>query len=281
MKTPAISRHAAGGHDWIATWRRMYDEEREQAEQITPPGFAVGADFWAGQAGRFASAANQAPQPDGFMQFLLPQLRPTDRLLDIGAGTGRYEPILARAVAELLALEPSAAMRERLEQRIAEEQLGRVQVIAEGWPGAAVPPCDIVIAAHVLYSVREIEQFLRRMDEVAQRPASCCWAIATPPRLSAPSGSASMASRACRCLARSSASTRSISSASRRSWRWCPWRTASATPARTRRWPTCAGVCGCRPIRSTTRLSALRSTILWSATPMGACSHPICPHTRQ
>ncbi len=169
MKTPPISRYAAGGHDWVATWRRMYDEEREQAEQATPPSFLVGADFWAGQAGRFANAASQAPQPDGFMQFLLPQLRPSDRLLDIGAGTGRYEPMLAGAVAELLALEPSAAMRERLEQRIAEEQIGQVQVIAEGWPEAAVPPCDVVIAAHVLYGVREIEPFLRRMDAVAQR----------------------------------------------------------------------------------------------------------------
>jgi SAM-dependent methyltransferase len=169
MKEQPISSYAAGGHDWLATWRRMYDEERNQAEQATPPDFNVDADYWAGQAGRFATAARQAPQPDGFMQFLLPQLRSTDRLLDIGAGTGRYEPTLARAVAEVLALEPSPAMRERLEQRIAEERLGQVRVIAGGWPEADVPPCDVVIAAHVLYGVREAGPFLRRMDEVARR----------------------------------------------------------------------------------------------------------------
>ncbi|MFL5801316.1 MAG: class I SAM-dependent methyltransferase [Roseiflexaceae bacterium] len=169
MREQPISSYAAGGYDWLATWRRMYDEERAQAEQATPPDFSVGADFWAGQAGRFATAASQVPQPDSFMQFLLPQLRPTDRLLDIGAGTGRYEPALARAVAELLALEPSPAMREQLEQRIAEEQLGQVRVIAEGWPEAAVPPCDVAIAAHVLYGVREVGPFLRGMDAVARR----------------------------------------------------------------------------------------------------------------
>jgi SAM-dependent methyltransferase len=169
MQEQSISSYAAGGYDWLATWRRMYDEERDQAEQATPPGFSASADCWAGQAGRFAAASNQAPQPDSFMQFLLPRLRPTDRLLDIGAGTGRYEPTLAHAVAEVLAIEPSPAMRERLEQRIAEERLAQVQVIAAGWPEAAVPPCDIAIAAHVLYGVREIEPFLRRMDAVARR----------------------------------------------------------------------------------------------------------------
>jgi len=169
MKQQPVSSYAAGGYDWLATWRRMYDEERNQAEQATPPDFNVSADYWAGQAGRFAAAASQAPQPDGFMQFLLPQLRPTDRLLDIGAGTGRYEPTLAHAVAEVLALEPSPSMRERLEQRIAEERLDQVRVIAEGWPAADVPPCDVVIAAHVLYGVREAGPFLRRMDAVARR----------------------------------------------------------------------------------------------------------------
>ena len=99
--------YQAGGYDWLATWRRMYDDEREQAERVTPPEFAVQADFWASQAGRVAAIARQTPQPDGFMSFLLPHLRPSDRLLDIGAGAGRYEPVLARAVAEVVALEPS------------------------------------------------------------------------------------------------------------------------------------------------------------------------------
>jgi SAM-dependent methyltransferase len=161
--------YSSGGYDWLATWRRMYDDERAQAERATAPEFARDADFWSSQAGRIAASARQSPQPDGFMRFLLPRLRPGDRVLDIGAGTGRYEPTLARAVAEVLALEPSPAMRERLEQRLAEERVAGVHVIAASWPAAEVPPCDVVIAAHVLYGVREIGPFLLGMQAAARR----------------------------------------------------------------------------------------------------------------
>jgi SAM-dependent methyltransferase len=163
------TNYASGGYDWLATWRRMYDDERGQAERATMPEFVCDADFWSSQAGRIAASARQSPQPDGFMRFLLPHLRPSDRVLDIGAGTGRYEPTLARVVAEVLALEPSPGMRERLDQRLAEERVAGVRVIASSWPEAEVPPCDVAIAAHVLYGVREIGPFLLGMDAAARR----------------------------------------------------------------------------------------------------------------
>jgi len=165
----AEQSYSAGGYDWLATWRRMYDDERNQAEDAVLPGFVAQPDCWAGQAERFATAAQRAPQPDGFLRFLLPRLRPGDRLIDIGAGTGRYEPLLASAVAEVLAVEPSPAMRAQLEQRLADQQLTNVRVFADTWPNAAAVDCDVAIAAHVLYGVRDIEPFLRGMDAAAGR----------------------------------------------------------------------------------------------------------------
>jgi SAM-dependent methyltransferase len=165
----ADHNYSAGGYDWLATWRRMYDDERNQAENAKLPGFVAQPDCWSGQAERFAAAAQRAPQPDGFLRFLLPRLRPGDRLIDIGAGTGRYEPLLASAVAELLAIEPSPSMRAQLEQLLVDEQLTNVRVVANAWPNADTSACDVAIAAHVLYGVREIEPFLRGMDAVAGR----------------------------------------------------------------------------------------------------------------
>jgi SAM-dependent methyltransferase len=166
--TPTHS-YRAGGHDWLATWRDMYDAERAQAENATLPGFEAGADCWSGQATRFAAAAERAAQPDGFLRFLLPRLRASDRVLDIGAGTGRYEALLSRAAAEVVAVEPSPAMRAELERRLGAEQAPNVRVVAAGWPAADVPPCQVAIAAHVLYGVREIGPFLQRMDAAATR----------------------------------------------------------------------------------------------------------------
>ncbi|HEU5102688.1 MAG TPA: class I SAM-dependent methyltransferase, partial [Roseiflexaceae bacterium] len=140
-----------------------------QAESATLPGFIAQPDCWTGQADRFAAAAQRAPQPDGFMRFVLPRLRPDDLLIDIGAGTGRYEPLLAAAVTEVLAVEPSPSMRARLQQRLADDQLTNVRVSADAWPSAEIPACNIAISAHVLYGVPEIEPFLRAMDASARR----------------------------------------------------------------------------------------------------------------
>jgi SAM-dependent methyltransferase len=174
--------YKAGGHDWLATWRDMYERERAQGESGTDPGFAVAPDHWQGQATRFAQAAVQAPQPDGFLRFLSPRLRPSDTLIDIGAGTGRYEPTLAPLVRELIAVEPSAAMRQYLEPRCGPN--GRV--VAAGWPEADVPDCDIAIAAHVIYGVPEIQPFLERMNAVARRGCYLLLAFRHPTSFASP-----------------------------------------------------------------------------------------------
>lgn len=169
----------AGGYDWLETWRAMYDAERAQAEAIPLPG-AAQPDCWAGQAGRFAAAAQRGQQPDGFMRFVLPRLRASDVVLDIGAGSGRYEPALARAAAEVLALEPSPAMRAHLEQRVAADQLANVRVLGTRWPADDLPACDLAIAAHVLYGVREIGPFLLRMNTIARRGCYLLLALRHP-----------------------------------------------------------------------------------------------------
>lgn len=169
-----------GGYNWLDVWRRMYDEEREQAERVLPSDEATQADFWVAQAGQFAASARRVPQPDSFMRFVLPRLRSSDMVLDIGAGSGRYVPTLAGAAARVLALEPSAAMRAQLQQRVAEERLANVAIIDEGWPQADVPPCDVTISAHVLYSVREIGPFLERMARVTRRAAFLLLNIQSP-----------------------------------------------------------------------------------------------------
>jgi SAM-dependent methyltransferase len=147
----------------------MYDAEREQAEQATEPDFVCPADHWQIRAARFAEMSKRTPQPDGFMRFLQPHLRPDDCVLDIGAGTGRYLPWLAQQVDHVIALEPSAAMRAHLEQTIAEAQLANVEVLAEAWPPAELPRVSIALSAHVIYSVREVAPFLQAMHASASR----------------------------------------------------------------------------------------------------------------
>jgi SAM-dependent methyltransferase len=152
--------------DWRRVWNDMYTAERAQAEQVPLPDPARVNDCWSGQARRFAAANDRAKQPDLLVQFLLPRLLPSDTVLDIGAGAGRHSVALAPHVARVIAVEPSAAMREQLAQRCA--GIDNIEIVAHAWP-TAVAACDVAISAHVLYAVAEPEAFLRQMDAVAQR----------------------------------------------------------------------------------------------------------------
>jgi SAM-dependent methyltransferase len=164
-----MMRVRAGGQDWLAIWRQMYDAERAQGEAATDPTFERHADHWRGRAGRYATASGRQEQPDAFMRLLTPRLRPTDRVIDVGAGTGRYLPYLARQVAEVIAVEPSAAMRAELELALAAAEVDNVQVLAESWPLGVPATADVVISAHVAYGVREIGPFLEAMDQAGRR----------------------------------------------------------------------------------------------------------------
>jgi SAM-dependent methyltransferase len=160
---------AAGGLEWLDIWRQMYDREREQAEALTAPDFPQSDDHWKHRAAHFARISQRSAQPDGFMRFLLPLLRPDDTVLDIGAGAGRYIPLLAAHAARVIALEPSPAMRLHLEQRVADESLTNVEVVADGWPPASPVQVDVAFSAHVVYAVREIGPFLQAMYQSSRR----------------------------------------------------------------------------------------------------------------
>lgn len=163
------ARLRAGGEDWLERWRSMYDAERAQGEAATDPAFERRADAWAGRAARYAAASRRGPMPDSFMRWLEPQLRADDTVADVGAGSGRYLPYLARRVAEVVAVEPSAAMRAELEALVAAEGLRNVRVIAESWPLEQGLEADVAISAHVVYGVREVGPFLEGLNRAARR----------------------------------------------------------------------------------------------------------------
>ncbi len=155
--------------DWLTIWRDMYDRERAQGEATTHPEMVRSADQYATVAARFARNVKRVTQPDLFMQWLLPHLNAGDRVLDIGAGSGRYVPPLTAAGCDVLALEHSPAMREQIDLLVQTLHLPHVTTIAETWPTAQPIICEVAFAAHVLYAVRDIAPFLMAMDAAATK----------------------------------------------------------------------------------------------------------------
>ncbi len=175
-----IDTRRAGGFDWMTIWQQMYDREREQAEVVTEPEFAQYADFWRTRAQRLARSSEDSAQPDAFMHALQSDLRSTDTVLDVGAGTGRHVPFLARSVAHVIAVEPSEAMRTQLEHHIEEEQLKNVTVQGEVWPHSHPSEADVVLSVNVVYGVRNLAPFAEGMNAAAQRSCYLCLGLDHP-----------------------------------------------------------------------------------------------------
>jgi len=144
----------------------MVLEEMTQAERVRSTTDRP-ADFWQALAGRFRASADVRPDPA--VDALAALVRPDDRVIDVGAGGGRHAIPLARRCREVVAVEPSPAMRAILAEELSRQGVVNVRIIAAAWEDAAVEPAPLVFAAHVTYGVRPIEPFLRKLDAVATR----------------------------------------------------------------------------------------------------------------
>lgn len=143
-------------------------EERDQAERLrsdqgTPP------DMWKGRTRTFA--VDEGPEPP-VVTALAGLVDADARVIDVGAGGGRITIPLARRVREIVAVEPSAGMREELQAGINATGVGNIRIVASAWSDADVEPADLVFAAHVTYGLFRVEPFLRKLDAHATRIAA-------------------------------------------------------------------------------------------------------------
>jgi 2-polyprenyl-3-methyl-5-hydroxy-6-metoxy-1,4-benzoquinol methylase len=155
--------------DWVARWRALVEERHEQGRRLDQEHRR--SDAWAGRARRFARHVAEGGTDDPLLRRLLGLATAETTVLDVGAGPGRHALPLARAARRVTVVEPSAAMRELLTAGIEREGLRNVEVVAAEWPPARerVEEADLVVCAHVLYPVVEVEPFLRALDGAARR----------------------------------------------------------------------------------------------------------------
>lgn len=147
---------------------RMMNEEREQAERLrTDQG--TRPDMWKGRSGVFAVVDGPEPPVAGVLADLVDA---NASVIDIGAGGGRITIPLARRVRNLVAVEPSGAMVEELRAGIDATGVENISIVAIDWLTAEVEAADLVFAAHVTYSLRSVEPFLRKLDAKATRVAA-------------------------------------------------------------------------------------------------------------
>ena len=140
--------------DWAAHWAGLVETREIDAAAFADPA------YWDRRARSFA--ANTSQRQDGFLELLEPWLEPHRTLLDVGAGAGRYASPLADRLDWVTAVEPSQGMRDLIPQR------ENMTVIASDWELAEPAQSDLAICCHVLYGVRDIVPFIRKLESCAR-----------------------------------------------------------------------------------------------------------------
>ncbi len=84
---------------------------------------------------------------------------------EVGARGGRLTVPLAELCDHVTAVEPSEAMREQLVATAEAWEVENVSVVASTWEEAVVEPHDLIICAHVVYTVTGIESFIRKLND--------------------------------------------------------------------------------------------------------------------
>jgi SAM-dependent methyltransferase len=149
----------------LQAWGRRVRANGEQVDQFRE---ASPSDFYAPFAGMFRADPRRQDEPA--LNALRALVRPSDTVLDIGAGGGRYALPLALVAREVIALDPSEGMLNVLREGIAAHGFENVRVMAGRWPADADGlAADVVLISHLGYDVEGIGPFLEAMENASRR----------------------------------------------------------------------------------------------------------------
>ncbi|MFN8638793.1 MAG: methyltransferase domain-containing protein [Dehalococcoidia bacterium] len=163
-----MDRHTAeatlrpAARDALDAWRALVEADAEQVGRISE--LALDADYYAPMAPRFRPGARDSEE----LPVLEALLRPEDTLLDIGAGGGRLAIPLAAKVRRVVAVEPSAAMRETLAGAALEAGVSNIEIHPDRWPDSDAAG-DVAMAVHAIYDIADLGSWLEGMERAASR----------------------------------------------------------------------------------------------------------------
>ena len=150
--------------DWARLWRQLVELNNLRHEH------SDNSDRWSGQARLFHDQVKKRwLKPDTSRDFILGQLSPDATFLDIGAGSGAWEILLAGRVRSVTAVEPSPAMLEVLRETLQKEGLSHVQVIEGAWPDVDVGVHDFSLSSHAMYGCPDLPSYIQKMSAVTRR----------------------------------------------------------------------------------------------------------------
>jgi hypothetical protein len=122
------------------------------------------ADRWQAGAARFREDPFRAHET---LQTLLSYIQPSDTVLDVGGGAGRYLP-LALHCREYVNVEPSPGMAAQFELSVREAGITNARCLQSAWEQADITG-DVGFSANVVYYIADIVPFIAKLHAASRR----------------------------------------------------------------------------------------------------------------
>ncbi|MBQ10350.1 MAG: hypothetical protein CMJ45_02235 [Planctomyces sp.] len=138
-------------------------EQQSRIREARPKG-----DMWGGtQARRFRFDPHRVL--DANLQVISSYLQQDDVFVDVGGGAGRVCLPLASRCRQVINVDRSPGMGSEFNASADEAGINNAQLIQEDWLNAENVQGDVVFTSDVIYFVRDIFEFVRRLEAAAQR----------------------------------------------------------------------------------------------------------------
>lgn len=165
--------------DWLQLWGSLVKQREDLRRRESSPDTE---DRWSARAEEYdARTRRRWARDDSSREFLISLLKSLQgaTLLDIGAGGGKWAVPLAPFARHITAVEPSPAMRARLQAHLTQQGIAHVTIVPDAWPCANMPAHDIALCAHSVYGFPDFETFIRSIQAVTRH--TCVLLMRAPP----------------------------------------------------------------------------------------------------
>lgn len=147
-----------------AEWREIVESEHAQTELFRE---WQEPDYYRPMVEQFIADPHRAG--DELLNDLRSYCGSTVSWLDVGAGGGRNALPLALASQRVIAVEPSAAMREALSEGARQANIKNLDILALRWPeGSDQLSVDFSLMAHVGYDIIDINAFVDGLEQATR-----------------------------------------------------------------------------------------------------------------
>jgi SAM-dependent methyltransferase len=143
----------------VESWVQRVRAHHEQSERIQQ------RTGWSpGPAGRYVAdmfVADPHREDDPIVTRLRRAVTPATTVLDVGGGAGRYALPLALVCKHVTVVEPDPGMVGALRDQMEKHAISNITVVEEKWQDTAAGAADVVLCAHMIYDVVDIQGFVQ------------------------------------------------------------------------------------------------------------------------